>query len=190
MSRYGNFKNIVLIGMSGVGKTVVGEYIANKLSMEFLDTDEMIITSSRKTIDYIFNIYGEEYFRSLERDVIKSLSSKRGVVISTGGGVVLYNQNIQILKENGIIFLLKASIETIVSNLETSLSYKEKRPLLKDSLCFSQRIEEIYNDREKLYVLSADHIINVDDKTVGKVGDEIIHIFQQLNPCSCFWWLI
>lgn len=186
MNRYGNLKNIVLIGMSGVGKTVVGEYIANKLSMEFLDTDEMIITSSGKTIDYIFNIYGEEYFRSLEREAIKSLSSKKGVIISTGGGVVLDNQNIQILKENGIIFLLKASIETIVSNIETSPSHKEKRPLLKDSLCLSERIGKLYNDRKKLYILSANQIINVDGKTIDKVGDEIIHIFQQLNPCSCF----
>ena len=186
MNRYKNNNNIVLIGMSGVGKTTVGKYIAKKLNMKFIDTDDKITSTYGKTVNSIFNIYGEEYFRYLERRVIKSLSIVEKTVISTGGGVVLDNNNIQILQRNGIIFLLKASIDTLVSNLESSSPNKGNRPLLNNSSCLSYRIKEIYNEREELYFSSANKIISVDNKTIGEIGNEIIHVFQQLNPCSYF----
>ncbi|WP_236914946.1 shikimate kinase [Clostridium sp. Cult2] len=179
-----NSKNIVLIGMSGVGKTGVGKYIANKTKRKFIDTDDMIISFTGETIDDIFSKYGEEYFRFLEKKAIKRVASEKRTVISTGGGVVLNNKNIQLLQSNGIIFLLKASINTMVSNIESTPSSKERRPLLKDSSCLRQRIKKIYKEREKIYLASANQIINVDGKTIEKIGDEIIYIFKQLNPCS------
>ena len=76
--------NIVLIGMSGVGKTTVGKYIASQLSMSFVDTDEIIINRSGTTISNIFNKFGEEYFRDLEKQVVEEVSKYNDTVISTG----------------------------------------------------------------------------------------------------------
>lgn len=171
-------KNIVLIGMSGVGKTVVGEYISKKLNMKLVDTDDIIVLNNGKSISYIFDHYGEEFFRILEFNVIKELSTKTNAIISTGGGIITNNKNIYYLKENGIIFLLQASLNTLVRNINSS---KEKRPLLEDGNNLKNRIESINEKREKLYILSADHIIKVDNKSVGDIGDEVISIFKQIK---------
>lgn len=128
---------------------------------------------------------GKNTLGPLEKEIIKNISSRKGTVISTGGGVILDNENVELLKRNGIIFLLKASINTIVSNLKSSPSYQESRPLLKDSLSLRNRILEIYREREKLYLSSANMIVNVDGISIEKIGEEIIYVYKNLNPCSC-----
>ncbi len=97
-------KNIVLIGMSGSGKSTVGEYIAKELNSDFLDTDDIIVSNTGKSIEYIFSNYGEEYFRELERLTINSLEHREDMVIATGGGIVLNPKNIERLRHNGIVF--------------------------------------------------------------------------------------
>ncbi|NLY78202.1 MAG: shikimate kinase [Tissierellia bacterium] len=175
--------NIVLIGMSGVGKTTVGKYIASQLSMSFVDTDEIIINRSGTTISNIFNKFGEEYFRDLEKQVVEEVSKYNDTVISTGGGVILNRINIDNLKQNGLVFLLEASIDTLYSNLKDNLESKDHRPLL-DGSGLRARIEKMYNDRKELYISSADYIIHIDEKAVEEIGDEIISIFNRLNSCS------
>ncbi|HSH35741.1 shikimate kinase, partial [Schnuerera sp.] len=137
-----------------------------------------------ETIDYIFDRYGEQYFRDLEVKVIKEFSSKKGIVISTGGGVILNFKNIERLKRNGMIFLLDANIDTIVSNIQSSNASLENRPLLKDSDYLDCRIKDIYKERKKLYLSSANYIIKVDKKTCENIGNEIIYIYKQVNSCS------
>lgn len=178
-----NLKNIVLIGMSGVGKSTVGEYISNRLNKDLLDTDDIIISNTGKDIDYIFNNYGEKYFRELENLVVKSMSRKKGTVISTGGGIVLNPINIEKLKENGIIFFLKGSMETLYHNLNLTKSLGGQRPLL-NNRDLKSSIEKIYKTRENLYIKGGDYTISVDNRTVAEIGDEIIEIFMEINPCS------
>lgn len=171
-------KNIVLIGMSGVGKTVVGKYVSKKNNMKLLDTDNIIVVNSDETISDIFNNYGEEYFRSLESNIIEGLSTETNSVISTGGGIIMDKNNIKYLKTNGIIFLLQANLDTLIRNVNLS---KEKRPLLEESNNFKNRIENINKNRKDLYISSADYIIKVDNKSIEEIGDEIISIFKQVK---------
>lgn len=183
MKRKNSLNNIVLIGMSGAGKSTVGKYIADKLKMRFVDTDDIIVTNSGKTIKHIFAEYGEEYFRRLEKEVITKLAPVSNTVIATGGGVVLDRANIELLKINGIIFFLEASIDTLVYNIERA-AYKEHRPLIENSNNKRSRIERLYSSRERLYRESADYSIKTDNKSIAQIGDEIIFIFKNIDPCS------
>lgn len=171
-------KNIVLIGMSGVGKTVVGKYVSKKNNMKLLDTDNIIVVNSDKSISDIFNNYGEEYFRSLESNIVEGLSTETNSVISTGGGIIMDKNNIKYLKRGGIIFLLQANLDTLIRNVNLS---KEKRPLLEEGNNFKNRIENINKNRKDLYISSADYIIKVDNKSIEEIGDEIISIYKQVK---------
>lgn len=184
MKKYNNHKNIVLIGMSGVGKTTIGKYIAEKNNMEFMDTDDIIVSNNNNSIDNIFETYGEGYFRDLEREVTEDISNNKGMVISTGGGVVLDKQNIYNLKKNGIVFLLSATIDNIFDNMKSSYKRDDKRPLLKDSSDLKQSLKKLYEDRKQLYFSSADYIVDVDNRKVSQIGDEIVSIFDNLYPCD------
>lgn len=177
-------KNIILIGMSGVGKSTVGRHIANRLRVKFADTDDIIISKTGETIDCIFKQYGEDYFRNLEKKVIKDISKRKGMVISTGGGVVLDISNIYFLKKCGVIFLLHGSIDTIFDNIRPTMLDNNRRPLLKEGKDLKNRIKELYLEREKLYLTSADYIVNVDKKSTSVIGEEIISIFKNLYSCS------
>lgn len=177
MNKKGISKNIVLIGMSGSGKTVVGRFLSQKLNMKHKDTDDIIVLNSKKTIPYIFNEYGEKYFRDLESKVIDDLSSKTGLIISTGGGVILNKDNIYLLKKKGILFFLRANIDTLVKNIE--LSFQTHRPLLDNNRELEDNIRNIYKKREKLYTSGADYIVKVDNKSVEEIGEEIIYILNK-----------
>lgn len=178
-----NHNNIVLIGMSGVGKTTVGKYISQNLNMEFIDTDNLIIESTGRTIDYLFEKHGENFFRELEANIINRIYSYENKVISTGGGIVLNDENVNMLRKNGIIFFLTASIETIYIHLASD-SQDNHRPLLKNSEDLFEKIKNLYEERENLYISSADYIVKVDRKPLNNVGDEIISIFKSLYSCS------
>jgi len=118
--------NIVLTGFMGTGKTVIGKLLAKKLSWEYIDTDELIEKRENMKISEIFAIKGEPYFRKIESEIIKEVSKKDKCVISTGGGVVLKEENMNELEKNGIIINLSASPDKIFER--TSLD--KSRPLL------------------------------------------------------------
>ena len=173
--------NIVLIGMSGAGKTTIGKYLAKKLNMTLVDTDDIIVKKTGSTIDEIFNNRGEKYFRELEKKVVEEVSKYDSAVITTGGGVVLNRTNIDYLRNNGVIFLLQASIETLYNNLKRDEILNDHRPLLKGA-DLKKRLEKLYKERKNLYISSADYIIQVDGKAVDEIGNEIIFIFESLKP--------
>lgn len=172
-------KNIVLIGMSGLGKTEIGKSLARSLGWDFLDTDDLIVKEKRMTIDHIFEEYGEEYFRDLETQVIKEVSKQNNTVISTGGGAVIREENAHNLRNNGYIILLMGKIETIVQNLNKSYGL---RPLLKGSYeDLNERVRALYKKREHLYLIQSDLIIGVDDKTIPEISKEIIVEINKLK---------
>ena len=121
-----NEKNIVLIGFMGTGKSSVGKLLAKKLNFQFIDTDEMIESKTNTSINDIFELHGETYFRELEKVVIDELKTSKNTVISTGGGVVLDNENVNKLASIGTIICLKSSPQVIFER--TSLF--KNRPLL------------------------------------------------------------
>lgn len=153
--------NIVLVGMPGSGKTVIGKKIAEKLDMRFLDTDTLIEekADNKKVMDIIKND-GQKVFRALEKNQIKSLEFTKGSIISTGGGSVEDEENRKILRKNSIVFY----IERDISKLET-----KNRPL-------STNLNEIFDKRDKLYRLVSDEIVFNDEveDTVNQIIQKVI----------------
>ena len=142
-------KNIVLIGMSGAGKTSVGRALSYRLKMAFLDMDDFIEKRENMSISEIFEKYGEEHFRKLETETAEFLSQNyKNTIISTGGGVVLNPLNMDYLKKNGTVIYINRSVERILSTLNP-----EKRPLLKSN---PEKLYDMYNIRHHLYLKYAD----------------------------------
>lgn len=167
-------KNIVLIGFMGSGKTEVGKRLADRLGYTFVDTDGIIEKKTGKSIADIFSEYGEDYFRKLESGVAGELSSTRGHVISTGGGIVINRENILNLKKGGLIVWLKASPETIYKRVKS----ESHRPLLdvEDPL---DEIKRLLGLRESLYA-EADISVDTDGLDAGKIVDIIIEAYEQV----------
>lgn len=159
--------NIILIGFMGVGKTSVGKVLADKLNLTFFDTDFEIEKKYGK-IDYIFEKFGQDYFRTIETDELNNLLSKDNLVISTGGGIVL--ENFEILKKNCNVIFLDASVDTIFNNL---VNDKNKRPLLKNKN-LKENIENLLYKRYNLYTECSNFKINTNNKNIYQIVDQII----------------
>lgn len=156
-------KNIVLIGMPACGKSTIGYWLSKKINYPFVDVDRYLEEKENRIISDIFSNEGEEYFRELETKYLKELSEKEGIIISTGGGAVKNKENIDILKENGIIVFLNRIIDDI------SRENHRNRPLLQNP----DNIRKLYDERIKLYRRYADIIIKNDD-SMDVIIDRII----------------
>lgn len=142
-------KNIVLIGMSGAGKTTIGRALSYRLKMAFVDMDDFIEKKENMSVSEIFEKYGEEYFRKSETETAKYLSeTHKNTIISTGGGVVLNPLNMKYLKRCGTVIYINRSVERILLSLNA-----EKRPLLKSN---PKKLYDMYNIRHPLYLKYAD----------------------------------
>ena len=137
-------ENIVLTGMPGCGKTTIGKALAKELNKEFIDIDDEIVKETGKPITEIFAEGGEELFRNIETQVIKRFSALQNCVISTGGGAILKEINIDSLKENGRIFYIDRPLEFLVTT--------DDRPLSSNREMLKKRFEE----RKDIYEATAD----------------------------------
>ncbi len=137
-------ENIVLIGMPSSGKSTVGKEIAKRLGRTFIDTDMLIEEKMGISISEIFGEMGEEKFRSIESEVIKEISEYTGVVIATGGGAILKEENISALSQNGRIYFLDRPLKLLLPTSDRPLT-STKEALLKK-----------YNERYSIYERSAD----------------------------------
>lgn len=160
-------KNIVLIGMPACGKSTIGYWLSKKINYPFVDVDRYLEEKENRIISDIFSNEGEEYFRELETKYLKELSEKEGIIISTGGGAVKNKENIDILKENGIIVFLNRTIDDI------SRENHRNRPLLQNP----DNIQKLYDERIKLYRRYADIIIKNDDN-IDVIVDRIITVLK------------
>ncbi|MFA4966811.1 MAG: shikimate kinase [Candidatus Margulisiibacteriota bacterium] len=160
--------NIILIGFMGVGKSEVGRGLAARLGMEFIDTDELIEGTEEKKIAEIFAEKGEEYFRDLETEIIKTLEDYDNFVISTGGGIVLREENVKMLKEIGPLVLLTSRPEAIFERLKDA----KDRPLLEkgDKM---ENISQILGKRNPVYEKAADFKVDTSDIAPEKAVEEI-----------------
>lgn len=146
-------KNIVLVGFMGTGKSSAGRIIAERLGMTFVDMDDEIVRREGVTIPEIFRDRGEPAFRAIERAMVVELAQKTGMVISTGGGIVLNPDNIRDFSATGIVICLQAKPETILKRVE----HDTNRPLLAggDKL---QKISDLLAKRQPLYDAIPHHI--------------------------------
>ena len=161
-------KNIVLIGMMGSGKTTIGRILEHQLALPFVDVDSKIEIAAGMSIPEIFE-QGEEVFRQLEACEIEKIAKCMPSVISTGGGVILQEKNMQKLKENGIVFFLNRPIKAVVADIAL-----KDRPMLDNRI---ERVLEIYEERLPLYQKYADYEIK-SAKTPREVSAEIITLLQ------------
>lgn len=160
--------NIVLIGMSGCGKTTIGELTAKKLGLEFLDTDKMVEEAENVSIRQLFAQKGEKYFRLQETAACRSASERGGAVIATGGGVVLSRVNMSILKEKGIIVYLERDIEDIM-RVDARV-----RPLFTSR----ERVLELFHERERLYNGYADIRVK-NDASAEITTEKLIYMLEE-----------
>ncbi len=168
-------KNIVLIGLMGSGKSSVGRCIAQKTGREFLDTDDLIIEKAGKPISRIFEDDGEPVFRDMESEAVLEASQKQGCIISTGGGAVLRDENIENLKKTGVLFFLQARPETLYERVKDD----DSRPLLRgdDPVSILRRI---LIAREPFYG-QADFRVDTEDLSLEQVCDEILRLYYGHN---------
>ncbi len=161
------FKNIILTGFMGVGKTSVGTRLANDLGFVFVDTDILIEADQKITITEIFSTFGEPYFRDVESRIIARVLENEGQVVSTGGGAVIREENRKTFKQNGVTICLTARPEVIYDRIR----HETQRPLLQvaDPL---GKIRELLASRSPFYH-QADFIIDTSDKPVDSVINEI-----------------
>jgi shikimate kinase len=161
-------KNIVLIGFMGTGKTAVGRELSRLLSMQLVDVDAEIEAGQKMTINEMFQRLGEKYFRDLETETIRRVAAGKNLIISTGGGAVLREENMEALRENGIVFCLDAHPETILKRTNRS----ENRPLLRTEDPMA-KIKELMNFRRPFYK-KAGMLIDTEGKTPLQIAEEIV----------------
>jgi shikimate kinase len=151
----------------GVGKTSIGKKLAKKLSLNFLDTDKWIEKQAGKTISEIFNENGETIFREWERKSIEQFRNEENIVISTGGGLPCFHDNMQVLNSIGTTIYLKSSTERITEQLKQS---KIKRPLIegKSDHELETYIKNTVEEREKYY-LQASHVLTPDRTIIDSI---------------------
>lgn len=165
--------NIILIGYMGSGKTSVGRELASRMSYRFNDTDQMIEKQCGDTISRIFTAKGEEYFRNLETELLRSMvSNLDNTVLSTGGGMPLRDQNSKLLKDLGYVVFLKASKETTLNRLQGDMT----RPLLQGE-DLEKKIERMLEIRTPVYEKSAHKIVATDGRSVSEIAELIMESY-------------
>lgn len=164
-------RNIVLIGMPASGKTTVGTILSKNLGMPLIDTDSEICKFTGRAIPEIFAESGEAGFRDIEAQIIKEVSARQGVIISTGGGAILRRENTELLRENGRIYFLDRPLELLITT--------DDRPLSSNRADLEKR----YNERYDIYCDSAD--IKIDGAATPEIcADRIKEDFFNEDTCN------
>ena len=173
--------HISLIGFMGSGKSSVGKELAKLLpSMELIDLDSYIEAMSGRTIPEIFETEGELSFREMERTALEDIFMTADLtgstyILSLGGGTVTTDACRRMTRGNSTCFYLKASVDTLVHNLET---WPGDRPMLKGGKSLRSRVEELMAAREPIYEKTAHHIINVDSDDYISAAIDIVTLLD------------
>ncbi|MCK5849720.1 MAG: shikimate kinase [Kiritimatiellae bacterium] len=167
-----NNQNIVLAGFMGTGKTSIGKTLAERLDMEFLDMDDMIVEREGKSISRIFDENGEPYFRSVERELVRELSERPQQIIGTGGGIVLNPDNITDFTKTGLVICLNATPETIFKRLTNDTT----RPLLAEGDKI-KKITDLLKSRIDLYAAIPIQI-DTTNLDIQQVADQICDLYK------------
>jgi len=168
-----NPHNIFLIGFRCTGKSSVGRLLAAKLGWPFIDTDALLVSESGLSIKEIVEKHGWETFRKMEHAVVNLVCVLDRRVVATGGGVVLAEANVNLMKKNGRIVWLKALAQTIKSRMMLDQDTAAFRPSLTSKDSFSE-IEETLKQRNPLYTQAMDFWVQTDNRTIGEICEIIV----------------
>ena len=161
--------NIILCGFMGSGKTVVGSELAKIMGRRFVDTDELIEEEQGVAIKAIFATHGEDYFRDLEFECCKKVSELKNCVVSTGGGALTFERNVEALKSSGKIVFLDADFDVICDRIGDNTN----RPLFQDR----EKARALYNERKSKYSACADIVID-GNMSARKTAMDIASMFR------------
>lgn len=161
-------RNIYFIGFMGTGKSTISKKLSAAIGYQEIDTDYKIAEKENMRISEIFEKYGEAYFRNLETEFLKEMQKKEGCIISCGGGMVLRRENVELMKENGVIVLLTATPETVLKRVENG----KERPILNGHMNV-EYIEELMEKRRVYYEAAGEIIIATDGKETGEIVEEL-----------------
>ena len=153
-----------LIGMMGSGKTTVGHKVADRLGVPFIDSDDEVMVATGRSIEELFS-ESETVFRGVEREIISRIASLDNHVVATGGGAVLDQENVNVMRSSGTTILLDAGPQT----LSARLSGTDDRPLLTGG----DDIARIAAARAGVYAASADVVVDTTDRDIEEVAEEV-----------------
>ena len=168
--------NIVLIGFMGAGKSTISEFLKKAFAMDVIEMDQIIAEREGMSISDIFEVYGEQYFRDLETNLLIEMQSRTNVVISCGGGTPMRECNVVEMKKNGRVVLLTAKPETILDRVKDS----HDRPLIENNKTVPF-IAELMEKRREKYEAAADIVIETDGKDELQICEELIHRLRQMD---------
>ncbi len=167
--------NVFLVGPMGVGKTSVGKRLAKLWHYHFYDSDQVIVEQTGVDIPFIFEKEGEAGFRQREASVIEHLSQLKNIVLATGGGAVLQQSNRNYLRQHGQVIYLYCSVNQQFERTRND----QNRPLLQTKNPY-QKLQDLMRQRDPLYRVVADYVINTDNLTIKEVIEQISHKLEKL----------
>lgn len=172
--------NIFLTGYRCSGKTTIGKSIARTIDWSFVDSDELVIKESGKSIQGIIDAQGWDAFRRMERSALKKICATDRQVVATGGGVVLDDANIKAMQASGMVIWLDAGAETIQERMLQDKSSENFRPALTDKGRMEE-IEDMLLQRRPYYESASDFAIQTDNVPINEITQRIIEKLNQIR---------
>lgn len=176
---------VVLIGYRAAGKSTVGRILAGKLNIPFWDTDAMVEKNAGMSIKEIVALYGWDYFRGKEREIIEFLMRKGACVIATGGGVVLFRENVDLLKQNvdrlkkgSVVVWLNAPLQDVIERLKRDTHGGGSRPRFTTGNIVQETIDTM-RQRLPLYEKAADYTVDTLGKNSQQVAEDIYQYLRK-----------
>jgi shikimate kinase len=161
--------NIVLVGPMGVGKSTIGRVLSQMIGREFKDTDQVVEEKTGADIPWIFDVEGEDGFRDRESTALGELLNESGLVLATGGGIVMREENRNLLSSQARVVYLTASVSQLLKRTRRD----KKRPLLQVDNP-KEKIESLINLRHPLYQSVSHTQVSTENRTPKSVAEEII----------------
>ncbi|MEI7795808.1 MAG: shikimate kinase AroK [Methylococcaceae bacterium] len=170
-------ENIYLVGLMGAGKTTIGRQLARTLKLPFYDSDKAIEEHTGVDVATIFEFEGEEGFRNREQKMLKQLTELKGIILATGGGAILREENRQLLMKNGFVVYLHCDVDNLLERTRRDFH----RPLLNTEEDPRHRLEALLNERKPLYSGSADLTVDTGIMQSKDVVIQILDIYEAIQ---------